>query len=78
MSGKGTTVKKIIRFKSDTPIDVIDKTEEDIKKIGGVITGKTVVTGKTLMVTLPADSITTFAANEHVENVEDDAVVTIQ
>ncbi|CAI2172257.1 19194_t:CDS:2 [Funneliformis geosporum] len=77
MSGKGQ-VNKIIRFKNDTPNEVINKTEEEIKQMGGTITGKTVITGKTLMFTLPAGTMTTFDANEHVDSVEDDATVTIQ
>ncbi|GBC09921.1 hypothetical protein RclHR1_09200006 [Rhizophagus clarus] len=71
-------VKKIIRFKPETPEEEINKTEEQIKKLGGKITGKTTITGKTLMFTLPAGTITTFDTNEHIAGVEDDGVVTIQ
>jgi len=71
-------VKKIIRFKQDTSEDVINETEKQIKSLGGEITGRTTITGKTLMVTLPADTITTFANDKHIDEVEDDGEVTTQ
>ncbi|CAG8521834.1 22259_t:CDS:2 [Cetraspora pellucida] len=73
-------IKKIISFNKDTPTNVIDEVEAEIKKSGGKITGKTTITGKTIMYTIPDDVITTFSttANQYISADEYDAVVTTQ
>ncbi|CAJ0831786.1 13561_t:CDS:2 [Entrophospora sp. SA101] len=76
--------KKIMRFKKGTPEEVVNKVEEQIKAQGGQITGRTKLTGLTLMYTIPDNTAHSFsaesfaAASEHIEDIENDQVVTIQ
>jgi hypothetical protein len=72
-------VKKIIRFKDDTSKEVMDQTEEDIKKLGGRVTDKLTLTSKVFICSLPANAVTTtLNAKEHVEAIEDDSEVKTQ
>ncbi|RHZ84804.1 hypothetical protein Glove_74g23 [Diversispora epigaea] len=73
-------INKIIRFKNDTSVSVLEEVAQKIKEAGGTITGKTTITGKVLMYKIDSDTITTFVTDhsEHIEEVEDDKTVTIQ
>jgi len=76
MSASNTSGKYIVVFKKDVPKSVVNKHADDVNAGGGTVGHRydTVLNG--FSASIPDDYLRTLSANEHVDSIEPDGVVT--
>ncbi|CAG8574950.1 3108_t:CDS:2 [Acaulospora morrowiae] len=80
-----SSVQKIILFKKNTPVSVIEEVAKEIEAKSGKVVSSTSKTVKTITYSVDSNAIgvaaianITSEKSEHIEEVQDDAIVTTQ